>query len=199
MRQQMNKQLDQMRQSLSNLKAGKLPPPRHGNESVMCAGFTEDGSKLWLGTDRGLRVYDWAEVQNSPPDAPMPKPLRAHDPDAGKPPGSSHGMVYAAVEIPGKNGLLFGGYTGKLCHLDLKTGDVRELATPPDGGAIVGITLSADSTAVGLCSRPALGENADKQDERAVWQIWSYPALLLPHAQPTFETSDLITILSQEA
>lgn len=181
MRQQMDKQLQQMHANFANLRAGKLPPPRHGNETVMCAGFTRDGDRLWLGTDRGLRVYDWPAVVAAADKTAMPAPTHAHDPKPANATAGSPGMIYAAAEVPGGISLLFGGYAGSLCQLNLFTGAVRELAAPPDGGAIVGITPAPDASAVGVCSRPALGAANDKLDERAIWQIWSYPTLL---AQP---------------
>lgn len=170
MRQQMEKQLEQMRQNFANLKAGRLPPPQRGNENVLCAGFTRDGSRLWCGTEQGLRIYDWDVVMQTPGGSGMPRPRVSAD--------LAHAPIYAAVEVPGRNALLFGGYKGTVCHLDLADGGVRELFAGPDGGAVTGLTLSHDGTAVGVCWRPGLGEGANPQDERAIWQIWSYPALL---------------------
>ncbi len=72
MRAQMEKQIALMRANFANLKAGKLPPPHQGNETVMCAGFSSDGKRLWLGTDRGIRVYDWAAVISRPSTARCP-------------------------------------------------------------------------------------------------------------------------------
>lgn len=178
MREQMDKQLQQMRDKFAKLKEGNLPPPRHGNENVLCGGFTLDGSRLFLGTDAGLRVFDWEAVKSAPADAAMPRPVLSHDPPANVAGATGQGLIYAAAEVPGRAALLFGGYRGMICHFDLKSGDVRDLAAVPDGGAIVGLTVTTDAMAVGVCSRPALGEAAEKDDERAVWQIWSYSALL---------------------
>ncbi|HWE00875.1 MAG TPA: hypothetical protein VG326_00595 [Tepidisphaeraceae bacterium] len=178
MKRQMEKKIAEMHAKFADLKAGKLPPPRHGNESILCGGFARGGKSLWLGSDRGVRLYDWSAVQNGAADSGMPEPVLSYDPAGSTNADGSGGLIYAAAEIPGRDALLFGGYAGRICHWDLKTGDVRELADLPDGGAVVGLNLSADGSAVGVCSRPALGETADKADERAVWQIWSYPALV---------------------
>jgi hypothetical protein len=177
MHKQMEKQLEQMRANFANLKAGKLPPPRQGNETVLCAGFTANGGRFWCGTDRGLHIYDWSAVQAAPANSPMPEPILSHTPISISAAGSSPAMIYAVAEAPGRNALLFGGYAGVLCELDLASGNVRDLAAPPDGGAVVGMTLSGDGSAVGVISRPALGASAAAQDERAVWEIWSYPQL----------------------
>jgi hypothetical protein len=177
MQQQMEKQLEQMRANFANLKAGKLPAPREGNERVLCAGFTADGNHLWCGTDRGIRVYDWEAVLAAPGNSPMPEPRISHTPLSISAAGSAPAMIYAAAEVPGQNSLLFGGYAGQLCQVDLPTGSVRELAVPPDGGAIVGIIVSSDKSAVGVCSRPSLGAGDASDDERAVWEIWSLSAL----------------------
>ena len=178
MKLQMQKQVEEMHKKLSDLKAGKLPPPRHGNERAMCAGFAQGGKFLWLGSNRGIRLYDWTAVRNVPADTAMPTPIHSHDPVGPADATGFHGLISAAVEIPGRDALLFGGYGGKIQHWDLKTGDVRELTDLPDGGAIIGLSLSADGSAVGVCSRPALGETGNRTDERAVWQIWSYAALV---------------------
>ncbi len=88
----------------------------------------------------------------------MPEPVLSHDPGPAEVTGPSHGLVYCAVEVPGRNALLFGGYTGKICHMDLGNGDIRELTSLPDGGAVIGLTLAPDLSAVGVCS-PRPGRN----------------------------------------
>src|SRR5207248_4615973 len=115
-------QLAEVRAKFENLKAGKIPPPRQANENVMCAGFTRDGKHLWCGTDLGLRVYDWAAVQAAPANDAMPKPIFSYSPISAKASGTSDSLVYAAVEVPGKNALLFGGYAEKICQMDLTSG-----------------------------------------------------------------------------
>ncbi|HET6247572.1 MAG TPA: hypothetical protein VFE47_07745 [Tepidisphaeraceae bacterium] len=178
MHQQMDKQLELMRANLAKLKAGQLPAPREGIENVLCAGFTRDGCRLWCGTDRGLHVYDWQAVAASPPNCAMPPPAISHAPLSINAGGQIPAMIYAATESARRGALFFGGYAGQLCELSLQTGQVRELASPPDGGAIVGLVQSADGAAIGVCSRPALGPNGATDDERAVWEIWSCDGLL---------------------
>jgi hypothetical protein len=183
MRQQMEKQLEEMNKKFASLKAGKIPPPREANESVFCGGFTADGKRMWLGTSQGLRIYDWPSVESAPAGAAMPKPVLSYRPSTSRTVPPSSDLVYAAAEVPGRDILLFGGGPGRLCQMDLKTGKVVELALSPDSGAIVSLMVTLDAAAVGVCSRAALGDAGDASDERAVWEIWSYPALLNSRAR----------------
>lgn len=187
MRQQMQKQLEQMRGNFARLKEGKLPPPRRGNETVATVGFSRDGRWIWCGTDKGLRVYEWSAVAAATGDQ-MPEPRWAYPAsesgaagsDTGNtmPPASS-GPIYAIAEDPSGNAIFFGGFAGSLYRMDLTTGETRALATLPDGGAITGICAALDGSAIGVCSRPGMGSRPSSEaDDRAVWQIWSYSALL---------------------
>src|SRR5665213_2273072 len=173
MRQQLEKQIGHMRAHFARLKEGNLPAPRRGNETAMTAGFSRDGRWMWCGTDKGLHVYEWSSVAGATGEQ-MPPAVWSYAAGAGEPSARAT-MVYAAIEEPGGNALVFGGLAGQLWRLDLATGQARELAALPDGGAIISLCISRDASAIGICSRPALGDtHAVAQDERAVWQIWSY-------------------------
>src|SRR6185437_1027666 len=100
------------------------------NEPCLCAGFTPDGRHLWLGTDRGLRVYPWSAVLETSPRSAMPTPVISYPRGSVANGQSARDLVYAAAEVPGHDILLFGGYDGKLREIDLRSSKVRELATP---------------------------------------------------------------------
>lgn len=149
-------------------------PPR-GNETVMCLGLSRDGRWLWCGTDKGLRVYEWPAVLAAAGDG-MPPPAWAHDAARENEFGVRYGLVYAAAGEPDGRGVVFGGYAGKVFRMDLATGDVWEVLSPPEDAAIVGLALSRDGRALGVVTRPWLvSRQRVPGDVRATWQVWAYP------------------------
>jgi hypothetical protein len=150
---------------------------RFSAELCFCVGFDALGRWMWVGTEIGLRVYDWGAVKGLPPDARLP-PVWAFDvPRVGPAPrwSISYGYVYAAVaEVDGR-GVVFGGLSGQLFRMDLSDGRVAHLADVTGGGAISGLTMTADGSALGVCSYL---RGQDGLSMRGALEVWDYRRLV---------------------
>lgn len=178
MKEQLDAQIEKARAQLAAGRSGTRPAPSgQGNERPSCAGFTTDGRYLWCGADRGLRVYDWKALATAAGDA-MPVPVRSFD----VPFESEHlgvaGYVYAVAEEPGGRALVFGGLSGRVYRIDLKTGTVLELLVVPDAASVLTLSFSGDGQALGICTRPQIRPRSKSADARCSWTVWSYPGLM---------------------
>lgn len=161
----------------------ELPMSR---EIVECAGFSRDGKWLWCGTNSGLRVYDWNAVTRTS-GTDMPTPVFSFTPPNDPPIKvtpfaylNAQKTIEAIVEENDGKGILFGGHSGRLYRLDLKTGKTRELIRlPGEMTTIRQIVMSADGKTIGLGVHTIFVANFRRPDGRRwAWQIWSYPRLL---------------------
>ena len=142
--------LARARQQFDSL-AGKA---RTSAEHCCCVGFDALGRWMWVGTELGLRVYDWAAVKGLAAGGRLSAVWAFNVPAVGPPPRSSisYGYVYAAVgEVEG-GGVVFGGLTAQLFRMDLSDGRVTRLVDVTGGGVISGLAMSADGSTLGVCS-----------------------------------------------
>jgi hypothetical protein len=177
MREQMEKSLAVMREKMAAFAEGRMPevPPQSSERlNAGTVGFSRDGRWLWCGTHKGLRVYEWSKVPRSN-DAEMPAPTCSFDC-----PGESSPLpmkwIHAVAEEMDAPALAFGGSTGRLYRLDLKTGKTRELLKLPGNCGIHRLAMSADGESLGMASHTMPRANSDtEQDEQlAAWEIYSY-------------------------
>jgi hypothetical protein len=150
-----------------------------GNELVFRLAFDPDGRRLFAGTSRGVRVYDWAELSRAERDTP--EPLAAVDvpPFQAEYRGGPHqreGYVYDVAHDPERDRLVFGGLDGRVHSLDLATGASGVLVEPPGRPAILSLCLSRDLGALAVVVYPDMFSNA-RRKRGPVAQFWSYPAL----------------------
>jgi hypothetical protein len=170
MRRQMEQSLAEQKDRLQAMQEGSpRVMPTQAVERVSTAGFSRDGRWLWCGTERGLRVYDWASVPR----------------DAGSELRDPHWkytetFTYAVAEEVDAAGLVFGGISGTLYRLDLTTGQTRELLKLPGDVSIYLLTMSADGQSLGISTRTRPNSKARRKGEKWGWQIWSYPQLRGP-------------------
>jgi WD40 repeat protein len=119
-------------------------------ELVMCVGFSRDGQFLYCGTNRGLRVYAWDSFPRGP-DSVTPAPVWQYSPRAES--GQEfHQQVNAIVEDVDGSGLVFGGWSGKIARLDLRTGEVQPLVSLPGDGGIHSLAISRGGEALAVSS-----------------------------------------------
>ena len=170
MRREMEKSFDEQKDRLLAMKEGRFPAnPPQPVEHVADAGFSRDGRWLWCGTAAGLRVYDWASVP------------RAAESELTDPHWTFQAnYIFATAEEVDASGIVFGGRSGSLYRLDLKTGHGRELLKLPGDVSILRLTMSADGQTLGISTRTRPDSETRHSDEKWGWQIWSYPRLRGP-------------------
>ncbi|HEY7120570.1 MAG TPA: hypothetical protein VH475_28555 [Tepidisphaeraceae bacterium] len=170
-RRRMEKVFKEAQQRLLERKARRA---QEGDERPGLVYFSRDGQRLWCGTDRGLRGYEWPAVRDAAGDD-MPEPRWRFD---SRVPVDG-GYIYHACEEPDGRAILFAGIDGNVRRLDLATSDVQEILTPPDGGGIIHLSLNADASALGLIINAGLDRaRPGNRDNRCLWQIWNYRKLL---------------------
>ena len=165
-----------MEETIVAMKAGRIPQTEPLKEHVKHVGFSRDGRWLWLGTNLGLRVYEWSAVPRET-GAVLTQPTWSFEfPDRPSHPPSNY--VYAIVEEADAPAITFGGITGRLYRLDLLTGQTRELVKLPTDCWILELCMSADGKALGIgtCEKPL--DRHSQNESRCAWEVWSYPRLL---------------------
>jgi hypothetical protein len=91
------------------------------SENVSQLVFSEDGALLLAAMNRGLRVFDWAEVRRAT--ARLPAPRWAVDGQLVKHPILSMRMTFSVAHDARRGLVLWSEYDGKLNFLDLATGE----------------------------------------------------------------------------
>lgn len=172
-RKNMEKGVEDYRKRLVEAQEGRSPLPIQGNETPGCVAFSRDGKRMWCGTDKGLRGYEWADVLAARGEE-MPRPRWQFEPD----PVNRTAYIYAVQEEAAGGAVVFAGYDGKVRRMELDSGEVREILTPPDGGAAIAMCLCVDESALGVITRPGFWEIPKGRDERAIWQVWNYRGLV---------------------
>ena len=150
---------------------------QRGPETCFCVGFDDAARWLWVGTEVGLRVYEWSAL-TTPKDGEQLIAVRTFDlPASRRADGrvSTTGYVYAGVSEPNGTGVVFGGLTGELFRMDLANGEVRRLMALLEGGTICRLAISPDGTTLGVCSSV---RDRHGMTVRSTWEIWDYNRLL---------------------
>jgi hypothetical protein len=165
--------------SLSKLPGGPTGPI--GAEPVFPLAFSRDGERLWVGSDRGLRGYEWRDVVDAAggrrEDLPPPRWRFNNDEMGGPMNALRHGYVYAGVEEPGGAGVVFGGLNGAVYRLDLSTNETRVLIELPDRPRVLGLAITADATALATCGL-ADSDSSGRARASGHLRVWAYPKLL---------------------
>lgn len=144
-------------------------------ETPHCVGFGRDGRLMWCGTDRGLRVYEWARLSRNLEDTPQAIwRYSFSDRSAGDP---SQQVNVIAEEVDGI-GIIFGGTAACIMRLDLRTGKTERLIDLPGGGEIGSLHFSRDGRTLAVSSRVTVqkGPRTTPQHTRS-WELWDYDRL----------------------
>lgn len=147
--------------------------------------FTPDGKWLICGTNQGLRVFCWPNLQTTTEASPTPDfSIQAGQlpPQPDEPVQFAGRWVYGLDYDPAQQRVLFGGLEGKIRYLDLTSGKGGELLAGPERTVILKLSLTPDRTAIVVTRHPMTVRN-DPEPER--FQIWNYQALCaaagIPH------------------
>jgi hypothetical protein len=172
LRRSLTEQFERMKSTFEALERGELPPsPPQGKEKPFKVGFAGKGRWLWCATDMGMRVYEWPAVVSMGDE--LPQPIAEYSPAAIHESGMSQSYVYAVVEAADDE-LVFGGLNGVVYRMRLPKGEVTELLSPPAGGAILQMAMSADKKALGVMSIPGFPNPDGGAKQANVWEVWSY-------------------------
>ncbi len=170
-RASVDKTLDEYRKQLTEAKANSRMTPIQGNETPGCLCFSRDGTRLWCGTDKGLRGYMWEELLATKGND-MPAPRWHFEPEGV----NGIACVYAIEEEHDGKAIVFAGYDGKVRRMELATDEVYEILTVPDGGPVIDLCLSANGSALSIISRPGMWEDFGGHNS-GIWQAWAYAKL----------------------
>ncbi|HEV8607152.1 MAG TPA: hypothetical protein VGQ99_17565 [Tepidisphaeraceae bacterium] len=174
-RKAMLEQMAAMRVAVQKAREGSEFMEPSGQENPACVGFSNDGRWLFCGTDRGMRVYDWQTVINTPKNE-RPQPKWKHDSPALET-GQSLDFVYSLASEPNGTGVLFGGLSGIVFRMDLSTGTTMQLFTMPDEVPVMSMLFSADGAVLATTCFPGIKRNARRPDTRQILRLWDYLAL----------------------
>jgi hypothetical protein len=167
--------LAQMQADWAAIQRGEPPRPEpvQGTWSV---GFSRDGRWFWRGTARGLYIYEWATIHLEKA-AELPDPTWSFElPSINEQPFQ---MVYAIAEEPDAQAVVFGGMTGRLYRLDLKSGAVHELIKLPGDCHILMLAFANDGATLGIAAKahPLSFDATEYLEEGTIWEVWNYPRL----------------------
>jgi hypothetical protein len=168
------------------LKSGVKPPPITSNETVGKVGFSRDGKLFWCATNRGIRVYNWGDI-NRELGAEMPSPQWHFNFPEEQPPANpgqknvtATDRVFAIAEEINEPAIVFGGMLGRLYRMDLTTGETREIMTFPGVYWILDLVFSLDGTVLGMTATisPKLADPHDRKTKKTTWDLWSFEKLV---------------------
>lgn len=156
-----------------------------GNEIPQCVGFSRSGRLMWCGTDRGMRVYDWAALSRESGGTTQAEVWSFSYPDL--PDGDPRQQVNVIAEEVDGGGIAFGGDAARIMRLDLATGKAQTLIELPGRGSVESLLFSRDGTALAAhsCVTRRKGPRSMPEYTRS-WEVWSYGKLT-----ERFEISDV--------
>lgn len=144
-------------------------------ESIVHIRFSGDGDTVYCGTSNGLRAYAWADLISAADDTPIEPRLYFNPPaDRLEATTPSHGYVYATVEDPTNNRVLFGGMDGRIRGASLDSGEVSTLLDPPEQATIMEMHIVGQSTLVCRVT-PGFADpkKRPKTDLKQRLQVWN--------------------------
>jgi hypothetical protein len=142
------------------------------NENVSQLAFSDDGKLLLAAMDRGVRVYDWPEVQKA--DGELPAPRAAVDGVLVPQPLGSFKMTFSVAYDVRRRLVLWSENDGKLKYLNLSTCEHDTLLTLTNRYCCSRIHLCSSGDAV-VCEIVRLGKSGNGPFMLAVLD---YPRLL---------------------
>jgi hypothetical protein len=147
------------------------------NEIPQCVGFSRDGRLMWCGTDRRLRVYDWAALSRESGGTTNAEVWRFIYPDL--PEADPRQLVKVIAEEADGGGIAFGGDAARIMRLDLATGKAQTLIELPGGGSVGSLLFSRDGKALAAHSCVTVRKSPRSMPKYTrCWEVWSYPKLL---------------------
>jgi WD40 repeat protein len=178
--QQMAKQLEAMRQHNAQLgtpewqaeqAAGALP--------VLSLLFDDSGERLFIGSSRGVHVYEWNEMAMAGDRWPHPVHVVELQPrlvTTRKVSINLDPSVLSLAYDANRNWLVFGSQDGCVHVLDLPSRCSGVLVEPPGAWPIHYLALSNDLSALGLKYQPDPMSTSIIRPGPML-QFWNYPAL----------------------
>ncbi|MFL5243262.1 MAG: hypothetical protein ACJ8FY_14245 [Gemmataceae bacterium] len=112
------------------VQAGQEETGFHPNEFLTQIAFDDTGTRLLCAMDRGLRVYDWPDVQQAKDGLPVPK-FSADSELVTMLSFINMRMCFSAQYDPSHKRVLYSGLDGKLEYFDLDTEIRGTLLTLP--------------------------------------------------------------------
>ncbi|HEV3447036.1 MAG TPA: hypothetical protein VG099_20525 [Gemmataceae bacterium] len=140
-----------------------------GSEQPTALLCSPDGQRLFAGTDRGLRVYDWNALMQAEEVTP-PSTISM---DAGAP---MHAHIRALVFDGPANRLLFAGLDGVIRCLDLSSAGWQPLIALPGSTAVLEMGLSADRRFLCCVTQEPATEHM-RSSPPLTLQVWNYGLL----------------------
>jgi hypothetical protein len=125
---------------LSGKAFAHLGPRTFQPENVFCMKFVGGGKLLACSTDKALRIFDAESLFSAREGDLKPRvsaPLMPVPSDFGY----LTGYIYAVVDDPENNSVLFGGLDGSIRSLSLATGEATDLFIPPGAPPIMQMKL----------------------------------------------------------
>ena len=175
MQEEMKKGLAAVKDWMAKAKSGDAIMPNQAAERVACLRFSSDGTRLFCGTNQGLRVYRWADVVAGGENLDQPE-YAYNTPTQDGSPGA---YVYSLVEDAARRDLLFAGIDGVVRRMNLVNGQVSEILVPPERDAIIRMAPSRDRTALACVCQPGLGDVARVRERNSPYfRIWDYRRVL---------------------
>ncbi|HEV3079726.1 MAG TPA: hypothetical protein VGY66_08100 [Gemmataceae bacterium] len=140
-----------------------------GSEQAAALLCSPEGQRLFAGTDRGLRVYDWNALMQAEEVTP-PSTISM---DAG---AAMHAHIRALVFDEPANRLLFGGLDGVIRCLDLPSAGWQPLIALPGSTPVLEMGLSADRRFLCCVSHEPATKHM-RSSPPPTLQVWNYGLL----------------------
>jgi WD40 repeat protein len=139
-------------------------------DGMMKVGFSPNGDLLFCAAESGLRVFHWDDLLKAEGATPRPVyyAVRPKNDEA------TGGSVLDFLLDEQQNQIVFCGSFGKICYLNLHSGQSGVLLDPPEKIWIRAMSVSSDGTALCCTCEPNLEE---RNREISKFQFWNYPAL----------------------
>jgi hypothetical protein len=184
-RDKVRAQIEAMKKQMAEAGSPRQAAPLaiRGSERPSAMEFHPSGNQLFCATSAGCRVYDWNAVRDSAlaGGQQMPAPVFAASSTPASQPMHrrmvhTEAYVYALAFDARAERLLFGGLTGCVDYLDLRSGLSGTLLELPGRPVVLQLSLNEDATALACCVQPDFFEQGKRRRPPKL-QIWDYRGL----------------------
>lgn len=171
MKSDMQAMIEGQIERFEKLKSQKTDVLKQAVERISNMKFSKDGELLFCGTNNGLRVYHWDDLNEGSEDVThvafsFAAKMTRRD-------GEEYpAYVYALEEDSARQRLLFGGMDGVLHALDINSGSVRSLHVMPQREEILACQLSSDGQAIACHCRKSWDGNQKPGTDVPLIYVW---------------------------